>query len=121
MGKRLPQSFKNLSVQHPIKIGFTFPPYRGEMFSFVRIFAMVLTILRYGLNHSCSSIPILAPSRGSLKTALILFQSATNMCHEFANSEVMLEDCDPEGWDDVESDTSEGGSNDHDLDDFGDE
>jgi hypothetical protein len=36
------------------------------------------------------------------------------MCHEFANSEVKLEDCDPEGWDDVESDTSEGGSNDHD-------
>jgi hypothetical protein len=47
--------------------------------------------------------------------------AANNTCHEFVDPEMVLEDCDLEGWDDVESDTSEGGSNDEDSeDDFGD-
>lgn len=49
-------------------------------------------------------------------------QETNNTCHEFADSEMVLEDHDSEGWDDVESDASEGGSN-HDNDsedDFGD-
>ena len=72
---RLPQPFKNLSVHHPIKIRFAFPPWRGRTFLFVLIFAMVLMILCFGLSHSCSSIPILAPSWVGLKTPRILFQS----------------------------------------------
>jgi hypothetical protein len=50
--------------------------------------------------------------------------TANNTCHEeFADPEMVLENRDPEGWDDVESDTSEGGGNDSDYDseeDFGD-
>ena|ERR1700734_3197361 len=46
--------------------------------------------------------------------------TAENTCHEFADPEMVLEDCDPEGWEDVESDTSEDGSNGDDSeDDFG--
>jgi hypothetical protein len=56
------------------------------------------------------------PANGDLEAT-----TATNTCHEFADSEMTLEDYDPEGWDDVESDTSEGVSNDQDSeDDFGD-
>ena len=50
--------------------------------------------------------------------------TANNTGHEFTDPEMVLDDCDPEGWDDVESDCSEGGSidDDHDdsEDDFGD-
>lgn len=49
--------------------------------------------------------------------------TVNNACHEFADHEMVLEDCDPEGWDDVESDcdSSEGGGYDDDSeDDFGD-
>ena len=44
------------------------------------------------------------PADGDLEVT-----TANNTCHEleFADSEMVLEDCDPEGWDDVESDTSE--------------
>jgi hypothetical protein len=45
----------------------------------------------------------------------------TTANYEFAYAEMVLEECDPDGWDDVESDTSEGGSNDYDSEeDFGD-
>ena len=71
---RLPQPFNNLSAQHPIRTGFAFHPWRGEMFSFVPISAMVPTILCFGLSHSCLSIPILVPSQCGLKTPIILFQ-----------------------------------------------
>ena len=47
--------------------------------------------------------------------------TTANTCHEFADEEMVLEDCDPEGWDDVESDTLEGSNYDDDSeDDFGD-
>jgi hypothetical protein len=49
--------------------------------------------------------------------------TANTTSQEFPDSEMVLEDCDPEGWDDVESDSSEGGNiDDHDVseDDFGD-
>ena len=43
--------------------------------------------------------------------------TTANTCHEFADSEMVLEDCDPEGWDDVESDTLEGSNHDDDSED----
>jgi hypothetical protein len=60
--------------------------------------------------------PEAVPADGDLEVT-----TTNNTCHEFADPEMVLEDCDPEGWDDVESDTSEGGSYDNDSeDDFGD-
>ena len=73
--ERSPQPLNNLSVQHPIKIRFTFPPCRSETFSFVPIFATVPTIQRFGLSRLWMSIHILVPSQGSLKTPRILFQA----------------------------------------------
>lgn len=67
--------------------------------------------------------PEAMPADGDLE---VTWTTANNACHEFADAEMVLEDHDPEGWEDVESDTSdleepEGGNNDHDSeDDFGD-
>jgi hypothetical protein len=47
--------------------------------------------------------PEAVPDDGDLEVTTV-----NNTCHEFADPEMVLEDCDPEGWDDVES--SEGGS-----------
>ena len=43
--------------------------------------------------------------------------TANNTHHEFTDSEMILEDCDPEGWEDVESDTSKGNIYDDDSED----
>jgi hypothetical protein len=62
--------------------------------------------------------PETVPADGDLE---VTTANNTLAHHEFADPELVLEDCDPEGWDDVESDTAEGGSNDDDSeDDFGD-
>ena len=67
--------------------------------------------------NSVPTDPEALPANGNLHV-----DTPNNMCHKFADSEMVLEDCDPEGWDDVESDASEGGSNhnDNSEDNFGD-
>ena len=60
--------------------------------------------------------PEAVPANGDLNDDVA---TANNMCHDFADAEMVLEDRDPEGWDDVESDNSEGSSN-HDNDSEGD-
>ena len=56
------------------------------------------------------------PADGDLEVT-----TANNTHHEFTDSEMILEDCDPEGWEDVESDTLEGNIyNDDSEDNFGD-
>jgi hypothetical protein len=46
----LRQSSTNLSVQLPTKIGPIFHPFKKGKFTFVPMFAMVRTILRFGHN-----------------------------------------------------------------------
>ena len=56
------------------------------------------------------------PADGDLEVT-----TANNTHHKFTDSEMILEDCDPEGWENVESDTLEGNIYDDDPeDDFGD-
>ena len=50
--------------------------------------------------------PEALPADGNLHV-----DAVNNMCHKFTNSEMVLEDHDSEGWDDVESDASEGSGN----------
>jgi hypothetical protein len=56
------------------------------------------------------------PADGDLEVT-----TANNTCHEeFADPKMVLENCDPEGWDNVESGTSEGGNDNNSEENFGD-
>jgi hypothetical protein len=66
---------KNLSVQHPTKVKFSFPPCRKEKFSSVPIFAMVQMMLRFGHNPGWTCIVTWVPFQESPTIQMILFPS----------------------------------------------